>query len=289
MKRRKRLDKIRLMKEGLFGEYYDKKLDDYVIQGIRAGGKKKGEFLWQNVEKTIEVDKGVTLLDLIKFLATMNSEELHALSTIANANLAQYLIEFCKNPDPIPDNDDGQPLKAIEVYRTMELSNYTDGNDVYDLNDYTCAHGIGEIWEDCMKDVRAGKTKLKDVEHCNAYAIEFTPWQKMLHLPIQIREFVYYSETEWKKCKSRPWMINVMGKKKKYKMGSFNREIVKKDRMPEKKIRASMGLGQFFTGLFNELCFFGSPDDRNAQSGILKDRVKEVEKFVDKEKKKKKK
>lgn len=282
----RRHDTIRLTKEGLFGERYSKQIDDRIVEGIRVGGKKKGEFFWRNLLTTMEVDKDVTLLDFIKTMAKMNADELHALSVISNCNLAPHLIDFAENPDPQKD-DDGMPIQFIEVYRCMEYSNYDLANDVYDLNDYTCAHGIGEIWKDSMKEVEEGRAKLKDVEHCNAYAIEFTPWQKMLSAKIRIREFVYHSESTWKKIKPKPWMIGVVGSKKKHKMGMMTRDLVKKDRVPERKIRASMNLSQFFTGLFNELCFFSSPSHRDGQMGVIKGRMKDVEKQLKKEKKKK--
>lgn len=280
-------DKVRLTKDGLFGERWSKKIEDYIVEGIRAGGTKKGEFFWRNRNTDITVDKDVTLLNLVEAMADMNADELHALCLISNANLAPYLIDFATHPDPIPDEDKFGKLHAIEVYKTIEFDNHDKGDDVFDVSISTCAHGKGEVWEDCMKDVAAGKTTLEKVKDCNSYAIEFTPWQKMLDLPITIRPLIYYTEMVWKPCKPKEWKIGVLGSKKKHSMGKINREVV--ERKSDKKIKGPMSLGEFFTGLFNELAFFGTPNDRGVQKNIIDDRVKDVEKIIAEEKKAKKK
>lgn len=274
---------VKLSKEGLFGEKWSKRLEDYVVEGIRAGGRKKGEFFFFNSHTQIKIEGKVTLLDLIKIMADMNADELHALSTISNANLAPYLIDFASNPDPIPDDDAYGKLTAIEVYKSVELDNHESGDELFDLSVSTCAHGIGEIWEDCMKEVREGKKKLDDVKDCNSYAIEFTPWQKMLDLPIQIRPLIYHTEIVWKPCKPRKWEIGILGSKRKFNMGRVSRDIV--ERKADKKVRGPMSLSEFFTGLFNELCFFGSPVSRDDQKKVLDSRVKDVEKSIKKRKK----
>lgn len=283
----RRHDKILLKKEGLFGESWSKKVEDYVISGIRAGGRKEGEFFWQNRNVEFKVEENVTLLDLIKIMAKMNVEELHALSQLGDAHIAPYLIDFADHPDPIPDEDTFGKLTHIEVYKTVEFDNHESGEDVFDFSVSTSAHGKGEIWEDCMKDVRSGKTKLEDVKECNSYAIEFTPWQKMLDLPIRIRPETYYTEMVWKKCKPRKLEFGVVGSKRKVSMGMMERDLV--ERKNDKKVRSTMTLSEFFTGLFNELCFFGAPAERKTQMDVINGRVKDVEKALEKEKKKKKK
>ena len=283
---------VKLTNEGLFGEKYSKRIKDTIVEGIRAGGRKKGEFFFYNCNTPFSIEGTVTLLDLIKILSKMNAEELHALSTIADANLAPYLIDFADSPDPIPDTDDFGKLTAIQVYKILELSNYSSCTDVFDMEMYSSAHGIGEIWAESMKEVTEGRTTLEDVKNCNCYAIEFTPWQKMLDLPITIKEFVNYGEIVWKKVKPKEWKIGVVGSKKKHSMGKIDREIVNRDEMRKgssKKIRTQLTLREFFHGLFNELCFFGSPNTRKEQSDVITDRMKDVEKQLAKEKKKKKK
>lgn len=283
----RRHDTVKLTKDGLFGERYSKRIDDRIVEGIRATGKKEGEFFWLNINTPINVEGKVTLLDLIRALAKMNVEELHALSLISSAHIAPYLIDFATHPEPVPDADDHGKLEAIEVYKTIELDNHSSGNDLYDISVSTSAHGKGEIWNDCMKDVAAGKSKLEDVKECNSYAIEFTPWQKMLDLPIRIRENVYFTEMVWKECKPKKMEIGILGSKRKFSMGMRDRDLV--ERKGDRKVRGEMSLGEFFTGLFNELCFFGSPASRKVEDGVLRDRVKDVEKVLTKEKKKKKK
>jgi len=280
-------DKVRLTKDGLFGERWSKKFKDYVVDGFRAGGTKKGEFFWRNRNIDITVDEGVTLLHLVKAMADMNTDELHALCLLSNANLAPYLIDFCDHPEPMEDADKFGKLTAIEVYKTIEFDNHGSGDDVFDVTISTCAHGKGEIWEDCMDQVRAGTKKLDEVKECNSYAIEFTPWQKMLDIPIKIRPLIYHTEMVWKPCKPKEWKIGVLGSKKKHSMGKITREIV--ERKSDKKVKGPMSLGEFFTGLFNELAFFGTPNSRKEQHDIINDRVEDVEKQLEKEKKQKKK
>lgn len=266
-------DKVRLTKDGLFYEKWSKKHDDYVLSGIRAGGYKKGEFFWQNRNNEIVVDKDVTLLSLITALAKMNTDELHALSLMANAHLAPYLIDFADNPDPVKDEDGFGKLKAIEIYKSIEFDNYTSGEDLFRFSSYTCAHGVGEVWSDA-----------KDKE-CNTYAIEFMAWQKMLDLPIRIRKNFYFTEMVWKKCKPKKMSFGVIGSKRKVNFGTSNREIV--ERKVDKKIHGSMTMEEFFTGLFNELCFFESPKVRKAEDSVIKTRMEDVDKALEKEKEKK--
>jgi len=282
----RRKDKIVLKREGIFGESWSKRVEDYVISGIRAGGRKEGEFLWQNRNVDLKVEGDVTLLDLIKILAKMNVEELHALSQLANANLAPYLIDFANNPTPIPDTDKFGKLTHIEVYKTVEFDNHESGDNLYDFTVSTSAHGIGEVWEDVMKEVTSGTTKLEDAKACNSYAIEFTPWQQMLDIPIRIRPETYYTEMIWKKCKPRALEFGIIGSKRKVKMGMMERDLV--ERKNDKKVRSTMTLAEFFTGLFNELCYFGAPTSRDSQMNVIKGRMNNVEKLRTKGKKKKK-
>lgn len=280
---------VKLTKDGFLGEYFDKKLDDEVLEGIHARGLKPGVFFKMNALSPIYIEGNVTLLDLINAMADMKSADLEAMSELANANIAPYLIDFAKNPDPIPDNDDGQPLEAIEVYRCFELSNYESCTDVFDANTYCSAHGIGSVHSDVKKMVKDGTMTEEQAKNCNTYAIEFTPWQKMLHLPIRMRELVYYSESVWKKCKPKKREIGVLGSKKKFSFGFSDREIVKgKAMVSDKKLTWQMTLQDFLSGLFNELSFFGTPSRRDEEMGVISGRMKDVEKQLKKEKKKKK-
>lgn len=278
-------DRIKLTKDGIFGEKWSNKARDRIVSGHRAGGHRKGEFFFLNHRVPIEIKGRVTLLDLIKIMSKMNADELHALSTISDANIAPYLIDFAENPDPIPDDDDGSKLDAIEVYKIVELSNWDSCGDVWTLQINTSAHGVGEIWKQAQDDVEAGLISKKDAEKCNTYAIEFTQWQKMLHLPIRISEFVHYGEVVWKKTKPHKMMVGVIGRKKKESLGTIDRTI---DRDAtdgrDKKVKAEMTLAEFFTGLFDELCFFGSPAKRSEQEDILSERIKDVEKYTKKKK-----
>ena len=275
-------NKVILDKEGLFGESWSKKLEDNVISGIRKSGK-KGEFFWRNRDVDISIEGTVTLLDLIKTMSKMNADELHALSTIANANIANYLIDFVDHPDKIDDDDRFGKLKFIEVYKNLEFSNYESAGDVFDMSIYSHCHGIGEIWEETQKDVAEGRCTPEDAARCNAYAIEFTSWQKMLDLPIKIRKEICYCESIWKKCKPKKLEFGRTGSKKKFSLGTTDREHVKFD--SSKKINCTMTMSEFFTGLFDELCFFETPKKRNKNHNDLMGRVKDVEKSLKKSKK----
>lgn len=280
-----RHDIVRLNKEGLFGEYYDSKLEEMITEGIHAGGKKRGEFFWRNMNTPFAIEGTVTLRDLIDVMMDMNAEDLRALSTIADANLAPYLVEYSKNPGSIPDDDDdGSRLKYIEVYKCMEFSNWESCDDLFSMEYYTSAHGIGEIWKEAKEDLKAGKIKEADAQHCDCYAIEFTPWQKMLDLPIRMKDHFYITETVWKKNKNKKkknWLKDTSGKPSSI-FRTLDRELVNRSNRADKgrKVRTEMTLQEFFKGLFNELCFFGSPERRDAESGVLKERIDDVEKFL---------
>lgn len=275
---------IRLTKKRLLGERFSNKTNDSILETIHQNKQKNGEFFWHNMSTPFAIDENVTLEDLIKILFAMNRHDLHALSVMSDANIFEYMDDYSKNPDPIPDNDTYGKLTAIEVYKALEFDNFRTGGDVFDMNSYTSAHGIGEIWSQTMSEVNNGNIKLEDAMDCNTYAIEFIPWQKMLHLPITIQKYFYITETVWKKVKPKKLEIDVVGSKNKFSFGWSDKEFVDKKRLKEKKITTRLTMQEFFNGLFNEICFFGSPVKREEESNTLKERMDEVDKVLKKNK-----
>lgn len=242
-------------------------------------------FFEMNAQTPFEVDSDVTLLDLVKvLLVLLANDRITDVEKLANSHIVPYLDDYLQHPMPVAD-DDGQPLEAIEVYRCLELSNYESGEDVYDVNSYTCAHGVGAIHPDVLESVKLGKMTAEEAKNCNTYAIEFTPWQKMLHLPIRIRELTYFSESVWKKCPPKEMSFGVLGSKRKVKFGKTEREPVDMKKGMDRKIRWQMNLREFLVGLFNELSFFGSPARRDDKSNELTVTMNDVEKRLKKKKK----
>jgi hypothetical protein len=124
--------------------------------------------------------------------------------------------------------DDEDELRWVEVYKYIEIDNHADlENPKY--SEYTSAQGIGKPW----KDEWGGKLHMTDEEKeklgYNTYALDFTPWMALKNVPLRIRPKAYYRELD-------------------------------RDQLVRREIDYTMTLGEFLSGITDELCFFRSPE-----------------------------
>jgi hypothetical protein len=260
------MDKVILKKDGLWTSEWDGKKKKNIVRKLDT----TTHLFLEAWHTRIELKGKVTLRDLAKYLKSMDPLVLDLVAKLCHANLQEYLTDDLLVPKKDPDRQ--SKLTAIQVYKYYELSNYSDIKK-FDMQDHTVsAHGIGEEWP-LSPGEKPPKTKEEKAKRakCNSYAIEFTPWCYMLHLPLTMKETVALCRHRWKKQKPKR-----MGFKKK---GSteFERGLSwvsdrTTDKYENEDVGATYTLGEFLYGLFNELCFFWSPSRREEQEKVLMDR-----------------
>lgn len=259
------MDNVILTKEGLWTDewVYDKEKEEGEYVRTKLMLDTHLFFAAWNGPLTIEGD--VTLSDLVKILKSMDPLVLQFVGVVCGANLDAYLDQ---DLTPVPDDDDGSKLTHIEVYKYYETSNF-DG-ETWDMTEAVSAHGIGAPWQDAYE----GQYKDTPVEERgNSYAIEFTPWNKLMHLPIRLLNPSTLSTTTYKKL-DKPKNTGFFDKEGNLKGKGWTRdtEFVGCE---IKKVEVNYTLGDFFNGLFNELCFFSTPSRRQEKEYELKERVED--------------
>lgn len=216
------------------------------------------------------IEGKVTLKSLVDILRDFDTDEILMLEKVSDAHILPYLFDVWDHPLEKKKNSD---LKRIEVYGTFEIDNFDGCNDTYDIQLHWSAHGIGKPYD-------------KKNPEANMWAIEFTPWQNMLHLPLTIRENLFYTEHTWKKLKkSHEFKVDVLGQKKKHSFGFIDRKLTNPFFKSKRTFKRQPTFTEFFQGLFDELCFFGSPATREDEKKTLTDRSAEVDEFLKKKKK----
>jgi hypothetical protein len=276
---------ITLKKDGFWREHSKKNREtgeyEEVREKIDTTGKESLELIrcW---EESMEIEEGVTCNDFFKVLADMDEGLLTMVELLTNSNIKPH-VRKAFNPLP-PDYVDDSELTAVEIYKVMEINNHglDEILEPYLDDDYACAHGIGKPWTHGFEnDPMTDEEKI--AKGCNTYAIEFTPWNQLAHLPLVFKKKIWFSEVVWRKSGKKRKLIsngpdegwNVSDMEIDREKG-FQREVLWNPRVRE-----------FFNGFTNELCFFGSPDDQEEQSAILKGRMEDVEKMIEDEKKNK--
>lgn len=259
------MDNIILTKDGLWTDewVFDKVKDegDYVRTKLILDNHLF--FAAWNGPLTIEGE--VTLTDLVKLLKSMHPLVLQFIGVVCGANLEVYLNQ---DLTPVPDDDDGSKLKYIEVYKFYETCNY-DGK-TWEMSESVSAHGIGAPWEEAFE----GQYKDTPVEdRGRAYALEFTHWSKLMNLPIRLLNPSSLSTTTYKKL-DKPKKTGFFDKDGNIRGEGWTRdtEYVGTE---TKEMEVTYTLGDFFNGLFNELCFFWTPDKREEKEAEIKDRVED--------------
>lgn len=233
-------------------------------------------------EEAMMIDEMVTCNDFFRVLADMDEGLVTMIELLTNSNIKPF-IRRAFDPLP-PDWKDDENLHSVEIYKVMEINNHglDELLEPYLDDDYACAHGVGKPWTHGFEnDPMTDEEKI--AKGCNTYAIEFTPWNQLGHLQLVFKKKIWFSEVVWKKTGKKRKLIsngpnegwNVSDMEPDREKG-WQREIVWNPRVRE-----------FFNGFTNELCFFGSPDEAEKQSDVLKERMEDVEEMIKKEKEEK--
>jgi hypothetical protein len=223
--------------------------------------------------KPLTIEEGVLAGDLFRILHQMDPALLTMVELLTDSNWKENLKEAFL---PVEEGKkDEAELKFVEVYRLLEITNYTDLENFELSDDYTCTHGIGKVW-DGPEMVDVPEEEKKD---CNAWAIEFTPWNELRNVPLRIRPKLTFSEMVWVQGKRRKMISN--GGDEDW---NFSDKDLDREKMRRIELDYTMTLGEFMDGLANELCFFGDPDSRREEQAELQGRLDEVKETLKNEK-----
>jgi hypothetical protein len=276
-----RHDMIILKRDGFYTR--DWEYDEEREEGEYVETRLNTEEDWDLLEcwnTNMTVDEGVLTGDFFKILQKMDEGLLDVISMLTNSNIAGYLKTV-----PILNvaKDDENELRWVEVYKNIEIDNHADLENP-EYSEYTCAHGVGKPWKD-GPGVESNMTdEEKEKLGCNTYALEFTPWMDLKNVPLRIRPKAYLSETVWYKGEKKR-KIGSNGPDDEDGWNCSDREL-DRDKLVRREIDYTMTLGEFLSGITNELCFFSSPERAEEKKAELIERVKDVEEQIEKERKK---
>jgi hypothetical protein len=249
------MDKVILKKDGFWASEWDGKKKKYKTWKINT----TTHLFLEAWHHGLEIKGKVRLKDLVAVLKKFDPLVLDLVAKLCHANLDEYLKD--ENVVAKRDPDRKSKLTAIEVYKYYEMSNYND-IEKWDMQDHTVsAHGIGAYWEEGCEDVPLEKRG-------NSYAIEFTPWAYLLNLPLTMKQTVVLCKHKWKKQKPKKMGFKRKGSKK-FERGLSWVSDRTTDGYENTDVRVTYELGEFLYGLFNELCFFWSPNRRDEKEKEL--------------------
>lgn len=182
----------------------------------------------------------ITFGDVLDYLRSLNNYSLEVISKLVNANISAYLCDVV-NPDGIETE-----IESIEVKKYFEISDYYGP---LDIQTEICACGLGNN---------------------ETYGLEFTSWDKLKHIPVKLGNPCNMVTYHWEKCEPR-------GVCKNSKTGEFlfetDRELVT---TVKSEVNVTYTVGEFLIGLFNDLCFFGTPEEAQDQFDTIVSRIDEI-------------
>jgi hypothetical protein len=255
------MDKIILKKDGLWVSEWDGDKKKHVVSRLLTDN----QLFFCAWNRPLEIKGTVRLKDLIAYLQTLEPLMLDIIGRIVGANFDDYLKQ---DLTPARDPDRKSKLKCIEIFKYYELSNQHD-IDNWDFQDCAVsAHGIGAPWEEGCEDVPLEKRG-------NSYAIEFTAWKYLMNLPLRLKESTQITTATWKRQKPKRMGFKRKGSKK-FERGLSWVSDKTVDNYKQQVVKVSYTLGEFFQGLFDELCFFEAPDVRDAREKEIIGRYEKV-------------
>jgi hypothetical protein len=255
-----RYDHVILTKDGFYTEEWDRDKGDYTREKLPLDN----HLFFSAWNTTFQIEGPVTLKDFVEILKQMDPLILQFVGFVTGANIEAYLEE---DLTPIPDDDDRSELQFIEVYKYYESDNYNI--DHWTMESHVSAHGIGGPWADAYPGDETPVEK-----RGNQYAIEFTPWNKMMHLPIKLKETVNFTTTTYKK-REKPRKTGFFDKQGKMHGEGWTSDVEHVG-WDNKEVVVTYTLGEFFDGLLDELCFFWTPDVRSEKEQDLKEASEEA-------------
>ncbi len=203
----------------------------------------------------VELEPGLTFGSFINLIRGFDSGFKLLLEMLVDSGFERYLDTI--DEVPTADKEFDSELTAIEVYQYAEINNY-DADAKLPAFEYSRGcHGIGKPW---------------GLGNGNSYAIEFSPWADLKHLPLVIKADMPLIDTIWAEGKRRKIISNGGN-------AAWNHSDRDLKETQERNVMApELTLYEFLEALFNEVAFFGAPASRDKQSAILKDRVASIEK-----------
>lgn len=254
------MDRIILKKDGLWTSEWDGDKKKHVIERLNTDT----HLFFCAWNRPLEIKGTVRLKDLIAYLKTMEPLVLDIIGRMVGANFPDYLKE---DLTPVRDPDRKTKLKFIEIFKYYELANHDI--DTWDFQDHAVsAHGIGAHWEEGCEDVPLEKRG-------NSYAIEFTPWKYLMNLPLRFKETTQITTATYKRQKPKRMGFKRKGSKK-FERGLSWVSDRKIDSWKHQDVKVTYTVAEFFQGLFDELCFFGTPSTRDEHEKELISRYEKV-------------
>ena len=194
-----------------------------------------------------EIEGQVILADLVRLLRMMSQPLRIVVGKIAQANIDAYIA-----PEETMAIAGDDHLAFIEVYRGIDIDVQPDGSREFSASE--SAHGVL-------------KTPMCDPHDpmltYSTVAIEFTPWSQLISVPIRVKQKTSMTTTFYRLCTEEE-------KKRDVELyGKHSAESVTLDRWEEQDIEITFSLGEFFSGIFDELCWFSSPARRDRESDNL--------------------
>ena len=215
------------------------------------------EFLMAHLNEEVEAIEGnVTFGQMVRdcFPVGINKADIAIMDLITDRTLTPFLKEIDEKP-PKRDREDDDPLVALEVYVAAEGDKWYDKKnrkDVpYELGIYLAIHGEGIKYD----------PKSEDANMQFKYAISYSHWGNFVDLPVTFQPdtVLCLVEEKHKRNWRKPW-----GKKRRH---YAYKQI---------KISYKPTLCEFLHDVFTDLCFCGSPENRDGHTQMLKERMDEV-------------
>lgn len=244
------MDKIIIEKGGIFYEEWNSAVREIVVGKIDHTCPE----IFSCWTRPVEIRDGFLFGDLIKILKEMDDGTMTLFEMLTNSNVSMFLVQDLTQIEP---EDDGITLTHIEAFKYVEMEDRPN-RKTHDVR--VGAHGIGNKWEQGDGD---------------SYAIEFTDWREMLHLPIKINNVGNLQTRKYVK-RAKPKKMGFFDQDGKLDGELWDLGDEEIESFENVKVEVGFTFGELFEALFDELCFFSSPVQRQEKKEDLVDRCEEA-------------
>ena len=194
----------------------------------------------------VELAENFTLGDLCQMILDFDEMDIETFSALLQCPLEPFIEECLMLSDGIENH--WSDLHHIRLSWSCEYDSLTETRWPPSTSLWLHVDAIGEIWD----DYKAGGQfyeEGKDYTDCNRYAIEMTPLYKLRHLPIRIDPIMTICPSPTQDERNEPLEIPA----------------------------PDVTLLQFVYHLFWEFSFFGTPEERDAESEELHELRRRIE------------
>jgi hypothetical protein len=226
---------------------YDEELDEGSDVDTRV------QFLMAHLNEEVEeIEQGVTFRQMVRdcFPQGINKADIAIMDIITDRKLTPFLKEMDQSP-PERDKEDDDPLVALEIYVAAEGNKWRKQKE-HDLSIYLGIHGQGLKYDPESEDENM---RFK-------YAISYSHWGTFACLPISFQPNTKLVLVE--EGRKRQWPKFWGKKRRDYKYQQID-------------ISYKPTLCEFLHDVFTDLCFCGSPENRDAHTEELKSRMDEID------------